>query len=448
MSAVFHRNLRLTPPAAVRGEGCYLHDAEGRAYLDASGGAAVSCLGHSHPRVIQAVQEQVARLAFAHTSFFTNEPAEELARRLIEIAPPGFGQGRVMFLGSGSEAVEAALKLARQYFIEIGQPQRTHYIARRMSYHGNSLGALSIGGHAARRAVYEPLLMKSSFVSPCHPYRGKQEGETDDAYGDRLAIELDQLIQRLGPETVAAFVLEPVSGATLGSAPPVEGYMRKVRAVCDRYGVLMIADEVMCGMGRTGDYFVSAREGVTPDIITLAKGLGAGYQPIGAALAGEKVVSAVQAGTGLLANGHTYMSHAVVCAASLAVLNVMRDEDLLTRVRVLGEELEQALKTAFGEYPHVGDIRGRGLFWSIELVADRRTKATFPKENRVAQRIKERAQSLGLICYPGSGGVDGQTGDHILLAPPFVAGSAQIEEAVSKLSDALGHELPLERLAS
>ncbi|HEV2511464.1 aspartate aminotransferase family protein [Bosea sp. (in: a-proteobacteria)] len=447
-SAVLHRNLRSTPQLALAGEGVHLVDAEGRRYLDASGGAAVSCLGHGHPRVTAAIIAQLGKLEYAHTSFFTNEPSETLAQMLIERAPAGFGRGRVAFLGSGSEAMEAALKLARQYFVEIGQPERSRFISRRMSYHGNTLGALAVGGHAGRRALYQPILIETSQIAPCYAYRDQHEGETEEAYGLRVADELDAEINRLGPESVAAFIAEPIVGATLGSVTAVPGYFARIREICDRHGVLFIADEVMCGMGRAGAMFVSAQEGVRPDIITIAKGLGAGYQPIAATMASERVAGAIEAGSGLLANGHTYMSHAVACAASIAVIETIEEEGLLDNVQLMGALLSRRLNEAFGQHPHVGDIRGRGLLQSLELVADRDSKQPFPAKEGLAARIKQTAQGLGLICYPSSGTADGVNGDHVLLAPPFTIDAGHVDEIVEKLGAALAATLPVARSAA
>jgi len=441
-SAVLHRDLRRTPPVAMSGEGAYILDDTGKRYLDASGGAAVSCLGHNHPRVVAAVREQVGRLEYVHTSFFTNEPSEALAQALMDRAPPGFGQGRVAFVGSGSEAIEAALKLARQYFVERGEPARGRFISRRGSYHGNTLGALAVGGHAGRRALYAPILIETTQIAPCYAYRDQRDDETTEAYGRRIADELEAEIQRLGPETVAAFVVEPVGGATLGTVPPVPGYLARIREICDRHGVLLIADEVMCGMGRCGDWFVCTQEGIAPDIITIAKGLGAGFQPIAAMMASERVVRAIAEGSGLLAHGHTYMSHAVACAASLAVIGTIEEEALLEAVRERGEFLARRLQDAFGQHPHVGDIRGRGLFQTLELVADRETKRPYEAAHRLAARIKAMAQEMGLICYPTSGSADGVRGDHVLLAPPFIVTEAQVDEIVAKLGHAIAACLP------
>ncbi len=441
MSAVLHRNLRTPPMEAVRGDGVYLVGRDGRHYLDASGGAAVSSLGHSHPYVVAAIQRQVGEMPYAHTSFFTNDPSERLAQKLVSLAPAGFGNGRVAFVGSGSEAMEVALKLARQHFIERGEPERAHFISRRMSYHGNTLGALAVGGHMQRRAMYAPMLMDVTHVSPCFAYRMKREGESDVDYGRRVADELEAAIVNAGARRVAAFVAEPVVGATLGCVPAVEGYFARIREICDRHGVLLIADEVMCGMGRTGDMFAIGREGVCPDIITLGKGLGAGYLPIGATMASECVVRAIEEGSGSLANGHTYMSHAVACAGSLAVLECIERERLLDNVRAKGARLREALEARFGGHPNVGDIRGRGLFLALELVADRARKLPFARERKVAESIKAAALRHGLLCYPSSGTADGERGDHVLLAPPYIVTDEHVTEVVDKLDLALNDVL-------
>ncbi|RDJ20097.1 aspartate aminotransferase family protein [Bosea caraganae] len=442
MSAILHRSLTGALPVAVRGEGAYLFDRAGKRYLDASGGAAVSCLGHSSPRVIAAVREQVGKMPFAHTSFFTNEPAEELASLLIERAPEGFGAGRVAFVGSGSEAMEVALKLARQAMVERGEPERTRFIARRMSYHGNTLGALSVGGHMQRRALYAPMLMPVSHIAPCHAYRFQDEGETAEAYGRRVADELEAEILRIGPERVAAFVAEPVVGATLGCVTAVPGYFKRIREICDRYGVLLIADEVMCGMGRTGSFFASAFEEICPDIITTAKGLGAGYQPMAAVLVAQSLVDVLSAGTGLLANGHTYMSHPVACAAAVAVIRTIEEDDLLDAVNARGDELREALEARFGQHPHIGDIRGRGLFLALEFVQNRETKEPLPRALRLAETLKVKLQEAGLIAYPSSGTADGSDGDHLLFAPPYIVTSDEIAEMVEITGRVLSDLLP------
>ncbi|MEL7940007.1 aspartate aminotransferase family protein [Pseudomonas delhiensis] len=435
MSHVLHRSLTQSYPTAVRGDGAYLVDSEGRRYLDASGGAAVSCLGHSDPAVIEAVRRQVGTLAYAHSSFFTTEPMEELADFLVARAPAGMRS--VYFVSGGSEAVEAALKLARQYFVEIGQPQRTHLIARRQSYHGNTLGALATGGNAWRRQQFQPLLIDVSHVSPCYAYRDQAAGETPEAYGERLAQELEAEILRLGADKVMAFVAEPVVGATLGAVTAVPGYFKRVREICDRHGVLLILDEVMCGMGRTGSLFAAEQEGISADLVTIAKGLGAGYQPIGATLVSQRIHDAIARGSGFFQHGHTYIGHATACAAALAVQKTIEARDLLPRVRSLGLGLQQRLQQAFGAHPHIGDIRGRGLFQGLELVAERDTKAPFPAEAKLHARIKKAAMQEGLLCYPMGGTLDGRSGDHILLAPPFILEEAQLDELVDKLQRAI-----------
>jgi adenosylmethionine-8-amino-7-oxononanoate aminotransferase len=435
MSHVFYRQPKHAYPVAVRGEGIEIIDRDGHRYLDASGGAAVSCLGHDHPRVIAAIRAQVEKLAYAHTSFFTTEPAEALADHLIERAPEGIE--RVFYVSGGSEAVEAALKLARQYFVEIGQPERRRFIARRQSYHGNTLGALSVGGNAWRRRQFEPLLIDVAHVSPCFAYRDRTEGESDETYGRRLAAELERTIQELGPETVIAFVAEPVVGATMGAVPAVPGYFQAVREICDCYGMLLILDEVMCGMGRTGTLFACEQEGVRPDLVTVAKGLGAGYQPIGATLVSGAIHEAIVAGSGFPQHGHTYMAHPTACAAALAVQEAIVEEQLLGRVRQQGVRLRELLGERLGAHPHVGDIRGRGLLLGLELVADRATKRPFPPERRLHARIRSEAMARGLMCYPNGGTIDGVRGDHVLLAPPYIVTDAELELIAERLATAI-----------
>jgi adenosylmethionine-8-amino-7-oxononanoate aminotransferase len=432
---VLHRHLHETPPRAVSGQGAWITDAEGRRYLDASGGAAVSCLGHGHPDVLAAMHAQIDRLAYAHTGFFTTEIAEALGEHLVARAPEG--TSHAYFVSGGSEAVEAALKMARQYFLEIGEPGRTHFIARRQSYHGNTLGALAVGGNAWRREPFAPLLMPASHVSPCYPYREQADDESPEAYGQRLARELEAQIEHIGPGKVIAFIAETVGGATAGVLTPVPGYFRAVREVCDRHGVLLILDEVMCGMGRTGSLHACEQEGVTPDLLVVAKGLGGGYQPIGAVLAQRRIVQALSAGSGFFQHGHTYLGHAVACAAALAVQQVIERDGLLARVRQAGSMLEGFLGEAFENHPHIGDIRGRGLFWGIELVADRSSKAPLSPQRRTHARIKREAMARGLMVYPMGGTVDGRYGDHVLLAPPFIATDAELALVAQRLRAAV-----------
>ncbi len=428
---VFHRSLKGDLPLAETGDGPYIIAQNGETYLDASGGAAVSCLGHSNERVRQAIHEQVDKLAYAHTGFFSTEPAEKLADFLIERAPGDMAAA--YFLSGGSEAVETALKMARQYFLEIDQPQREHIIARKQSYHGNTLGALAVGGNEWRRASFAPLLINHGRVSACYPYRGKNEGETDDAYGTRLAEELEAEIQRLGEDKVMAFVAETVSGATLGAQQPIPGYLKKMRAVCDRYGVLLVLDEIMCGMGRTGSLFACEQDDVTPDLVTIAKGLGGGYQPIGAVLASQKVYSAFANGSGVFMNGHTYLGHPVACAAALAVQQVIEEDNLIANVQKQGAYLEKRLMEVFGDHPHVGDIRGRGLFRAIEFVEDRTTKKPFDPSRKINAKLKKAAMARKMVSYPNGGTIDGRLGDHVLLAPPFISDEAVIDDIVTRL---------------
>ena len=432
---VFHRQLRHALPVAVSGQGVTLTDAQGKTYIDASGGAAVSCLGHGHPDVVAAMHRQIDQLAYAHTSFFTTQVAEELADLLIETAPEGMSH--VYFVSGGSEAVEAALKMARQYFVEIGQPQRRHFIARRQSYHGNTLGALAVGGNAWRREQFKPLLIDVTHVSPCYEYRDRRADETPEQYGQRLVQELEQAIEQLGPQNVMAFVAETVGGATAGVLTPVPGYLRGVRELCDRHGILLILDEVMCGMGRTGTLHACEQDGVVPDLLTIAKGLGGGYQPIGAVLAQGRIVDAFRQGSGLFQHGHTYLGHAVACAAALAVQRVIQRDGLLAQVRERGAQLQAALQRTFGEHPNVGDIRGRGLFWGMEFVADRASKQWFDPALKLHTRLKAAAMREGLMVYPMGGTVDGRCGDHVLLAPPFISKPEDIEQIVQRLERAL-----------
>ena len=435
MSHVFHRNPQNDYPVAVRGDGAYLVDRDGKRYLDASGGAAVSCLGHSDEAVIAAIKRQLDRLPFAHTSFFSNEPMEELADELIRRSPKEFS--RVYFVSGGSEAMEAALKLARQYHVENGEPQREHIIARRASYHGNTLGALAVGGNAWRRKQFKPLLIDVVHVAPCYAYREKNADEDDEAYAERLAAELEAEIQKLGGDTVIAFVAETVSGATLGAVEPVPGYFRRMREVCDRYGVLLILDEVMCGMGRCGSLFTFEQEGVVPDLVCIAKGLGAGYQPVGAVIASGRIYDTIVSKSGFFQHGHTYLGHAAACAGALAVQKRFHEDGLLARVAPMGRMLKSKLNDAFADHPHVGDIRGRGLFLGMELVEDRATRKPFDPARKINERLKKEALNGGLLCYPMGGTVDGVQGDHVLLAPPFIVSEAQLDELVDKLATAL-----------
>jgi adenosylmethionine-8-amino-7-oxononanoate aminotransferase len=437
---MIHRNLRSEVPTAVAGEGPYIIDKQGKRYFDGSGGAAVSCLGHSEREVTDAIKAQLDRIAYAHTGFFTTEPAEELADYLAAKAPPGLGN--CYFVSGGSEAIESALKIARQYFVEKGETARRHIIARLQSYHGNTLGALAAGGNMWRRQQYMPLLIETHHISPCYEYRGRRSDESAEEYGARVANELEQQIEELGPSSVMAFIAEPVVGATLGAVPSVPGYFKRIREICDRHGVLLILDEVMCGMGRCGTRFAFEQEGIVPDIVCVAKGLGAGYQPIGAMMVADRIVDAIREGTGFFQHGYTYIGHATACAGALAVQKVIEKRGLLKRVSPLGTELKSRLEARFGNHPFVGDIRGRGLFIGIELVEDRMTKEPFDPALAVNGKIKAAAMEQGLMCYPMGGTIDGKRGDHIVIAPPYIIEERHIEEIVEKLSTAFDRALP------
>ncbi|MDN7674983.1 aspartate aminotransferase family protein [Burkholderia oklahomensis] len=435
MTTVFHRAPRANLPVAVAGDGIEIVDSTGKRYIDACGGAAVSCLGHSNQRVIDAIKRQAQQLPYAHTSFFTTQPAEELADRLVAAAPAGLEH--VYFVSGGSEAIEAALKLARQYFVEKDEPARRHFIARRQSYHGNTLGALAIGGNAWRRAPFLPLLIEAHHVSPCYAYREQRADESEEAFAQRLADELEDKILELGPGTVAAFVAETVVGATAGAVPPVREYFRKIRAVCDKYGVLLILDEIMSGMGRTGYLFACEEDGVAPDILTIAKGLGAGYQPIGATLVSDEIYRTIVDGLGFFQHGHTYIGHASACAAALEVQRVIAEDRLLDNVKARGEQLRALLRERYAGHPHVGDVRGRGLFVGVELVRERDTKASFEPQQKLHAIVKREAMQRGLMVYPMGGTVDGNSGDHILLAPPFICTAQQIGTIAERLAGAI-----------
>jgi len=422
-------------PVAVGGEGIEIIDASGRRYIDGSSGAAVSCLGHGHPKVTEAIRRQLDRLAYAHTSFFTSAVAEDLAETLVASAPAGLE--RVYYVSGGSEAMEAALKMARQYYTERGETRRVHFIGRRQSYHGNTLGVLAVGGNLWRRQQFAPMLFNSHHVAPPYAYRDQRPDETPETYGARLAAELESKIEMLGAQTVIAFVAETVGGATQGCTTPPPGYFRAVRDICDRHGILLILDEVMCGMGRTGSLYACEQEGIAPDIVAIAKGLGAGYEPIGAVLLSDRIFDAFRTGSGFFQHGHTYLAHPLACAAALAVQQVIVEDNLLDNVRRQGAHLERRLRERFGNNPHVGDIRGRGLFWAVEYVQDRASKAPFDPALKLNARVKREAMARGLACYAMPGTIDGRTGDHNMLAPPFIVTATDIDRIVERFGDAV-----------
>jgi len=436
-SHILHRQLRGNYPIAVSAQGCWLTDSAGKKYLDASGGAAVSCVGHGHPDVLAAMHAQIDRIAYAHTSFFSTEVAEQLADTLIASAPHGISHAYLV--SGGSEAMEAALKLARQYFVEKGEPQRARFIARRNSYHGNTLGALAVGGNQWRRRQFAPLLIDVEHVAPPYAYRDQHDRESPEQYGERLAQELQATVERVGGENVIAFVAETVGGATSGALTSPPGYFKRAREICDQYGMLLILDEVMCGMGRTGALHACQHEGIAPDLMAIAKGLGGGYQPVGAVLIGGRVIDAIGAGSGFFQHGHTYIGHPVACAAALAVQQVLVRDKLVERCAQQGARLSVRLNEAFGGHPHVGDVRGRGLFQAIELVADRSSKQPFDPALKLHAKVKRAAMETGLLCYPMGGTIDGVRGDHVLLAPPFIIADNELDLLIQRLRQAIDH---------
>lgn len=431
MSHVFHRHCHQEYPKISKGQGVYLFDSNGNQYLDGCGGAAVSNLGHSHSAVKKAMLSQIADIPFAHSGFFISDACEQLAWLLNSLAPDPLNHS--YFVSGGSEAVESAIKMARQYFVEIGQRQRSKIITREQSYHGNTLGALGAGGNQWRRKQFEPLLTNVHFVSPCYAYRGIKSGESELEYSQRLAEELESTIIREGADQVMAFIAEPIVGATAGAVPATQCYFKYVREICNKYGVLLILDEVMCGVGRSGTFFAFEQEGIVPDIVTMAKGLAAGYQLIGAVMASSEIYDAISKGSGFFQHGHTFMAHPVACAAALATVRTIIEDNLLDRVKTKGRKLQQLLEKRLSHLPYVGDIRGKGLFWGIELVADKVTKMPLPIDTRAHVKIKANALSLGLMCYPMSGTIDGQYGHHILIEPPFMISDSELEELVNKL---------------
>jgi len=433
--ALFPRSFRKSYPRAVRGDGCYLYTAEGRKLLDAAGGAAVVTIGHGVAAVAEAMAEQARRLAYVHSSQFHTEAAEQLAERLRALAPANFRRGRVFFTSGGSEATETAIKLCRQYFLERGQPQRTRVVGRRQSYHGATLGALAVTGNVRRRAPYLPLLADWGHIAPCYCYRCPL-GLTFPSCEVACADELEKFVGGAEPGSVAAFIVEPVVGATLGAVVPPDGYLQRIAEICRRHGLLLIADEVMSGMGRTGKNFGVEHWGVEPDLILVGKGVASGYAPLGAVLVSEQVAETIARGSGGFEHGFTYSAHPVAAAAGLAVLKHSEKTNLFARVAPAGCELAAALGRLKSS-PHVGDVRGLGLLAGVELVADAATRAPFPPERRVAEKVCEAALEEDVVTYPIQGCADGERGDHILLAPPFIISSEEIETIARALERAI-----------
>ncbi|KAK1723567.1 aminotransferase class-III [Colletotrichum acutatum] len=436
-SAVLHRSLKSAPPHVVSAKGKHLTFSDGRTILDSTCGAAVACIGSNNERVKKAMVEQIDKFAYCNSMFFGHEIGEKLADELID--GTGGAMSKAYIMCSGSEAMESAMKMARQYFMELTpqQPKRINFIAREGSYHGTTLGSLSMSGHVARRSLFLDMLLPNiSRVSACNPYRGMSEGQTEQEYVTQLADELDQKFQELGPNSVCAFVAEPVVGATLGCIPALPGYFKAMRKVCDKYGALLILDEVMSGMGRCGSLHAWQQEGAIPDIQTLAKGLGGGYAPMAGMLINHLVADALKNGSGSFSHGHTYQGHPVGCAAALEVQRIIREEDLVANVRKQGALLEERLRHYLDDHPHVGNIRGKGLFWGIEFVMDKNTKEPFPRSEDIANKTHLVGfNDFGISLYPGMGTKDGILGDHVLLAPAYTSTSEEIEEIASRTRD-------------
>ncbi len=434
-SKAIHRNLNQQFPIAVRGDGPYIILDDGTRYLDASGGAAVSCLGHSYTPVIEAIQRQLSKLPYVHSSFFSTEPLEELAELLVAMSPPSFNSA--YFVSGGSEAVEAAIMMARQFHLQSGRPNRRHIIGRKNSYHGMTMGALTVGDTHVRRQPYAPMLVDTIHVSPCFPYHGQRDGEALNDYTIRVADELEKAIQQCEPDSIAAFIAETVIGSNGGAVPPTPGYFKRVCEICDRHDIVLILDEVFCGTGRTGTMFAFEHEGITPDIAVIAKGLGAGYQPIGALVAADRIMEPIRRGAGALAHGHTYSGHAAACAGATAVLTAIRENNLFSRVTTQGAKLMAGLRDRFDDHPNVGDIRGTGLLQAVEFVKNRSTREPFDPSLRLHALLKTTTLANGLMCYPQGGTIDGVRGDHITLAPPFIIEDEHITEILDKLEQAI-----------
>jgi adenosylmethionine-8-amino-7-oxononanoate aminotransferase len=432
MTDLIQRQFDQILPIAVRGDGPYIYDKVGKRYLDACGGAAVSCLGHNNIIVKKSISNQLELLPYAHSSFFTTEPAEELASMLSALTPNPLNW--VYLVSGGSEAVESGLKIARQYHYDRGHNKKSNIIARKQSYHGNTLGALAAGENIPRKKPYELILSNSvHHISPCHYWRWGEDGETEDDYGLRVANELEEKIIELGADNVSTFIAETIVGATMGAVPAVNNYFKRIRAICDKYDVIMILDEVMCGMGRVGQLYAFEYYSIVPDIVCIAKGLGAGYQPIGAMICNDMIYDNINNLTGYFQHSHTYSAHPVACAAGVAVLKEISKTSTLNNVKRLGEVLRNRLIEEFKDFSNIGDIRGRGLFIGLEIVRNNMTKESFDPKHKIYAKIKKNAFDLGLMVYPMGGTIDGINGDHVLLAPPYIINDDHIDEIAIKL---------------
>lgn len=436
-SHVFHRSQRKEPASIVSGQGITFTLASGKTMLDASAGPAVACLGHNQPTVIDAVMRQMQGISYAYSMGYTTNAAEELAASLLADRPGGLA--KAIFVNSGSEATDAALKLASQYWIEKGQPQRVNFIARKQSYHGNTLGALSVSGHSSRREYYQDWMSRNvTFVDPCYAYRAKRRGESDQQYVARLKKQFEDEIIALEPETVAAFIAETIPGTTLGCVPAAPGYFIAMREVCDKYGILLILDEIMCGMGKTGAMHAWELEGIRgPDIQTIGKALGGGFVPLSGVLATQAVYDAISDGTGTLCHGHTFQAHPTACAAAVEVQHIIARDNLLQNVRHMGDLLHKSLTAEISALPHVADIRGRGLFMAVEFLKDPKTRLPFAKDANYSNRVVDVAHELGLNIL----GTIGETGEHhvefIIISPPYIVGAGEIVSIVRLLKETI-----------
>lgn len=437
---VFYRSPRKSYPTAVRAEGVFIYDQTGKSYLDGSGGAVVVSIGHGVEKIRQAMMGQASRIAFAHGSQFSTAAAVDLAQKIINISPPGLD--RVYFLSGGSEAVETAVKMARQYQVDRGMPSKYKVISRWTSYHGNTLGALALSGHTGRRKYYLPLMQHTPHIAPAYCYRCPF-GREPASCTLECADDLEKTILYEGPDSVSAFMAEPVVGATAGALVPRDGYFQRIREICDRYDVLLIVDEVMTGVGRTGKNFAVDHWGVVPDMLVGSKGLASGYTPIYCVVTKEAVHTAIKDGNGIFVHGHTYSQNPLSCSIASAVLDYIREHDLVKRCAAMGAYLLKKLQDLYG-HPIVGDVRGLGLMAGVEFVKNPKTKEPFDPKLKLNALIGSRAFDKGLITYPGGGGADGVRGDHILLAPPFIISKEQIDQLVGILDEAIA-EVSAER---
>nr|CEG05724.1 unnamed protein product [Fusarium clavum] len=434
---LMHRSLITPPETVTSASGSYLTLSSGRKILDGCAGAAVAIIGHGNTEVRDAMIAQASQVSYVHTMTYTTSSAEDLANYLLENEP--FGLTRAYLVGSGSEAMDSAMKLARQFHVENGQPERTRFVSRRQAYHGNTIGAMSVSSNLARRAPYENaiLLDNVSYVSPAYEYRTKKDGESEEEYSQRLVDELEAEFKSVGPEKIMAFIAETVGGATAGCITPPKGYFAGISKVCKKYGILLVLDEVMCGVGRCGTFFAFEQDGdVRPDIVTTGKGLGGGYVPIAATLVHKDIISTLKKGTASFNHGHTYQAHPVSCAAALAIQKIIRRDNLVSRSASLGQRLHILLISTFQDLEFVGNIRGRGLFWGIEFVRDKKTKEPFDSKIRFGVKVQERAFELGVAVYPGTGTADGSSGDHVIVSPPLTISEGEMDELVGVLKKA------------